>query len=190
MTHRRWNRLQHNDEWLEKVLHSFGGGSATERALCGPDPRERHVLRHDLLWWLRGHGGSGSGVVYSVTTSGAEKVLHSFGNGRDGKNPRAALIDVNGTLYGTTLAAALSVVEPSTDQRDRQRRVQQLQALSRRKQSLCALINVNGTLYGTTENGGTLNGGTVFTITRRAARQCCTASPGPKELTVYIPRRA
>jgi uncharacterized repeat protein (TIGR03803 family) len=29
-------------------------------------------------------------------------VLHSFGNVPDGNNPRAALLDVNGTLYSTT----------------------------------------------------------------------------------------
>jgi hypothetical protein len=34
-------------------------------------------------------------------TSGKETVLHGFGAGTDGKNP-AGLIDVKGTLYGTT----------------------------------------------------------------------------------------
>ena len=29
-------------------------------------------------------------------------MLHSFGNGTDGLFPQAGLIDVNGTLYGTT----------------------------------------------------------------------------------------
>ena len=33
-----------------------------------------------------------------------EKVLHSFGSGTDGVEPEVGLIDVNGTLYGTTLA--------------------------------------------------------------------------------------
>jgi hypothetical protein len=39
--------------------------------------------------------------VFGVSTSGAEQVLHSFG-GSDGADPEADLIDVNGTLYGTT----------------------------------------------------------------------------------------
>ena len=50
-------------------------------------------------------GGSSDsgGTVFSVTPSGTEKVLHTFdGNGTDGLTPRASLIDVNGTLYGTT----------------------------------------------------------------------------------------
>jgi hypothetical protein len=40
--------------------------------------------------------------VFSVTTSGVEKVLHNFGDVRDGYGPYSAVIDVNGTLYGTT----------------------------------------------------------------------------------------
>src|SRR5438105_1233774 len=31
-----------------------------------------------------------------------EKVLHSFGSGADGSVPFASVIDVSGTLYGTT----------------------------------------------------------------------------------------
>ena len=42
------------------------------------------------------------GTVFSVTPSGTEKVLHSFGNGTDGAGPRASLIELNGNLYGTT----------------------------------------------------------------------------------------
>lgn len=44
----------------------------------------------------------GDGTVFSISRSGTEKVLHSFGSGSDGKPPTAGLIDVNGTLYGTT----------------------------------------------------------------------------------------
>ena len=41
---------------------------------------------------------------------GTEKVLHSFGNAADGANPAAALIDLNGTLYGTTEDGGLNGV--------------------------------------------------------------------------------
>ncbi len=53
---------------------------------------------------LRGgaYGRRGDGTVFSITTSGTEKVLHSFGKGSDGVDPEAGLIDVKGTLYGTT----------------------------------------------------------------------------------------
>ena len=47
-------------------------------------------------------GGYGHGAAFSITSSGTEKVLHSFGKGTDGYYPQAGLIDVGGTLYGTT----------------------------------------------------------------------------------------
>jgi uncharacterized repeat protein (TIGR03803 family) len=54
------------------------------------------------------HGGvSDYGTVFSVTTTGEEKVLHSF-NGFDGANPYSVLLDVRGTLYGTTLGGGTS----------------------------------------------------------------------------------
>jgi uncharacterized repeat protein (TIGR03803 family) len=46
-------------------------------------------------------GGTGAGTVFSITPGGTEKVLHSFGNGTDGRNPSGILIEVKGALYGT-----------------------------------------------------------------------------------------
>ncbi len=43
------------------------------------------------------------GTVFSITPSGKETVLHSFAGKGDGKGPYAGLLNVNGTLYGTTL---------------------------------------------------------------------------------------
>lgn len=48
--------------------------------------------------------GYGCGTVFSITMNGTEKVLHSFGKGDDGWYPAAGLLDVEGTLYGTTAA--------------------------------------------------------------------------------------
>jgi uncharacterized repeat protein (TIGR03803 family) len=45
---------------------------------------------------------SSCGTVYSVSTSGVEQVLHSFAGDTDGANPIAPLLEVKGTLYGTT----------------------------------------------------------------------------------------
>jgi uncharacterized repeat protein (TIGR03803 family) len=43
------------------------------------------------------------GTVFSISVTGAgERVLHSFGSSVDGKSPMAGLLDVGGTLYGTT----------------------------------------------------------------------------------------
>jgi hypothetical protein len=49
-----------------------------------------------------GCNDNGCGVAFSLTTSGYETVLHVFNGGSDGAQPDSALIDVNGTLYGTT----------------------------------------------------------------------------------------
>jgi uncharacterized repeat protein (TIGR03803 family) len=91
----------------EKVLYSFGGGTD------GANPYAGLVDANGTLYGTTSGGGGtscggtvGCGTVFSVTTSGTEKVLHRFrlSNGSDGANPLAALLDVNGTLYGTTFA--------------------------------------------------------------------------------------
>ncbi len=149
----------------EKVLHSFGKGSDGEYSPCRLDRCEGHALRHDC-----GCGGAhGDGTVFSITTSGTEKVLHSFGKGSDGDRSRAGLINVKGTLYGTTDAGgAYDAEEPSSAS---------LRAAPRKCCTASAteatgrvprrrLIDVKGTLYGTTSYGGAhIRHGTVFSIT-------------------------
>jgi uncharacterized repeat protein (TIGR03803 family) len=48
-------------------------------------------------------GGEGCGTVFSITTSGEVRVLHSFKGGSDGNFPFAGLTLLNGKLYGVTL---------------------------------------------------------------------------------------
>jgi uncharacterized repeat protein (TIGR03803 family) len=49
--------------------------------------------------------GTGCGVVFRVSSTGAEIVLHSFGTAtNDGRDPQARLVDAGGVLYGTTFA--------------------------------------------------------------------------------------
>jgi uncharacterized repeat protein (TIGR03803 family) len=49
-------------------------------------------------------GGAGYGTVFSLTKAGKERVLYSFGPHPDGEYPETSLINVNGTMYGTTAA--------------------------------------------------------------------------------------
>jgi uncharacterized repeat protein (TIGR03803 family) len=110
---------------------------------------------------------NGCGTVFSVTKGGSEKVLHrfSFGSG-DGALPSAGLIDVNGTLYGTTeeggTYGAGTVFSISTSGAEN--------VLHSFGGALAGgfpgagLVDV-GTLYGTTESGGTSGKGTVFALT-------------------------
>ena len=102
-------------------------------------------------------------------------MLHSFVGGSDG-DPGASLIDVNGTLYGTT--SVRRTVRRLGLQHQYFRhgaRVARVQRPSRWAACLAyGLINVKGTLYGTTDYGGhagcrpklnqNLGCGTIFKI--------------------------
>jgi uncharacterized repeat protein (TIGR03803 family) len=48
------------------------------------------------------HPGVGCGTLFAITTDGAENVVYGFKGYPDGFYPDAGLINVNGTLYGTT----------------------------------------------------------------------------------------
>ncbi len=139
----------------EKVLHSFGKGAD------GNDPSAGLIDLNGTLYGTTFYGGKyggayGLGTVFSITTGGKEKVLHNFGNGPDGHNPNAPLIDVGGTLYGTTSAGGahgggtlFSVTKGGTEK--------VLYSFGHGKDGRtpgAGLIDVNGTLYGTTSAGG------------------------------------
>ena len=89
----------------ERVVYSFKGGSD------GANPQAGLIKVGGMLYSTTcggGYaGGNGPGTVFAVTTAGAEKVVYSFKDGidNDGANPEGGLIDVGGTLYGTTFQA-------------------------------------------------------------------------------------
>ena len=91
---------------LRVVLYTFTPGSDFGG---GAHPLAGLVNVKGVLYGTASVGGNGygcndngCGVVYSVTTTGNETVLHVFNGGSDGAGPDSAVIDVNGTLYGTT----------------------------------------------------------------------------------------
>ena len=64
---------------------------------------------HDVLYGTTERGGTGDGncvecgTAFSVTTTGVETVLYSFGaSDNDGYLPSGGLAELNGVLYGTT----------------------------------------------------------------------------------------
>jgi len=87
----------------ENTLHNFDGGSD------GANPYSGLIDVGGTLYGTTDSGGGsgcngeGCGTVYSITTAGAESVVYAFKGGNDGIGPQAALLDVNGTLYGTTV---------------------------------------------------------------------------------------
>jgi uncharacterized repeat protein (TIGR03803 family) len=83
----------------ETVVHSFQGGSD------GKDPQAALINVHGTLYGTTIYGGAyGAGTVFKVTKTGAVKVVYSFGSSgaNDGYEPFASLINLGGTLYGTT----------------------------------------------------------------------------------------
>ena len=84
-----------------RVLHRF-----QEPPNVGGDNQVAPLLDvSGRLYGTTEYGGSNhNGLVYRISTGGAERLLYRFGGGSgDGINPTAGLVHVNGTLYGTTL---------------------------------------------------------------------------------------
>jgi uncharacterized repeat protein (TIGR03803 family) len=120
---------------------------------------------------LGGSTGVGDGCVFSIDiATHAESVVYAFKGFPDGKYPEAPLIDVNGTLYGTTVlggslndGTVFSVTPSGTETI-----VQSMGVGAPGSGPYGGLIDVGGTLYGTTSagsgSGNTDPNGTVFTL--------------------------
>jgi uncharacterized repeat protein (TIGR03803 family) len=82
------------------VLYRFKGSSN------GYYPEAGLIDVNGMLYGATLGGGvaGGYGTVYTISTAGVEKVLHSFGGPSDGAKPRGRLTSLKGVLYGTTVA--------------------------------------------------------------------------------------
>jgi uncharacterized repeat protein (TIGR03803 family) len=147
----------------ETVLYSFKGGKAD-----GQNPKAGLVYREGKLYGTTSGGGynasePGNGIAFAVTPSGAETVLHRFGYRHDGAIPQAALLDVNGTLYGTTTNGGAygygTVFEILASGKERV--LYNFADHGDGYYPMASLISVKGSLYGTTPSGG---GGCYSTV--------------------------
>jgi uncharacterized repeat protein (TIGR03803 family) len=156
----------------ERVLYSFKG------APDGNGPNGLVDVGGTLYGTTGGGGAAGScsgaygcGTVFSITSSGTEKILHSFGGSGDGARPSAGLIDVKGTLYGTTSAGGTynsgyaGGTVFSISRSGKEQVLHSFGSSSDGAEPLASLIKIGGTLYGTSASGGTSNDGTVFALT-------------------------
>jgi uncharacterized repeat protein (TIGR03803 family) len=155
----------------ESVLYSFETSTAGD----GKNPRAGVIDAMGTLYGTTVHGGTAScycGAVYKVTLSGAESVLHSFSGKPDGFGPEYGLLNVNGTLYGTTANGGTNddgtvfAIAPSGTETV----LHSFAGQPDGSQPKGGLIDVNGTIYGTTYYGGAYCSsrggcGTIFTIT-------------------------
>jgi uncharacterized repeat protein (TIGR03803 family) len=155
------------------ILHSFSKVTGD-----GSNPDADLINVKGTLYGTTFVGGSyGSGTVFSITKSGVETILHSFGAPGDGINPAARLLNVNGTLYGTTTygGAKGGGTIFSIKQDGAEKAIYNFDSTYAKRDNgyypVAGLIDVDGILYGTTEHGGVaycgqfLSCGTVFSVT-------------------------
>jgi uncharacterized repeat protein (TIGR03803 family) len=118
-------------------------------------------------------GGGGYGTVFRVSPSGAVKTLHVFsGAGKDGHWPRAGLVAVKGTLYGTTAAGGTgscasqqgcgTVFKITTAGKETV--LHSFKSIATGSVPEGGLAYVDDALYGTAEQGGTGDAGIVYRI--------------------------
>jgi uncharacterized repeat protein (TIGR03803 family) len=162
----------------EKVLHSFCYDTFT----CSDAAYPYAGLifdRNGNLYGTTTNGGSyDNGAVFELSsgTDGkwAERVLHSFGDGKDGYSPFAGLIfDNSGNLYGTTGArvngksnGTIFELSPNSDDKWTER---VLHNFVNDKDGMfpdaSLVFDKAGNLYGTTSQGGQYSlFGTVFEL--------------------------
>jgi len=176
------------------VLYQFKGGPED-----GGSPNGSLLNIDGTLYGTTFNGGSSTcatkyryypewcGTVFAITKSGKESVLYSFKGGSDGESPLAGLIDVNGTLHGTTREGggngAGTVFSITTSGAETV--LHRFTGVPNDGSTPVAeLLNVNGTLYGTTFNGGS---STCFTTTH-SPEGCGTVfaiTPSGAETVLY-----
>ncbi|MGA8532612.1 MAG: choice-of-anchor tandem repeat GloVer-containing protein [Candidatus Tumulicola sp.] len=156
----------------ETILYSFTGDPD------GSNPYAGLTDVGGVLYGTTDVGGTENlGTVFQMTLSGKETVLHSFAGGIDGVDvQQSTLVDVGGTLYGTTLLGGGSgcatqgcgtVFKITTSGKEKV--LYSFTGGTDGETPTGAMTNVSGTLYGTTYLGGSGCGrkgcGTIFTVT-------------------------
>lgn len=97
----------------EQLLYKFGRGNG------GWYPAGDLLPVRGALYGTTAGGGAhncqfndgGCGTIFSITTNGKERLLHSF-TGMDGSQPQSGLTNIDGTLYGTTSSGGANSCGP------------------------------------------------------------------------------
>jgi uncharacterized repeat protein (TIGR03803 family) len=165
---------QSGGTWKEVVLYQFTGG------LDGSSPAG------NLVWDSAGNlcgtatagGTAGDGIIFELTRTGIETVLHSFA-GSDGKLPVGGLIvDPVGNIYGTAEfggnnscnggSGCGTVFELVPSMNGWSFNVLHVfDDLDGRRPVAALVLDSSGSLYGTTSTGGKwLNNGVLFKLSR------------------------
>ncbi len=168
------------------TLYSFKGGKAD-----GASPLAALKNVNGTLYGTTANGGEAGGgacldcgTVFSISTSGQEKVLYFFGSkSDDGIGPRSPLVAIGRKLYGTTTQGGHggvtgdgTIFSVTTGGKETV-----LHRLNYNSDggcgSNCYLTPLGGTLYGTAYSGGKDGLGSVFSITTAGVFKTLLAPP-------------
>jgi len=176
-THNTWTMgddtpvlTQASQAWSESVLYSFANTPD------GASPRYVTPILDTSgnLYGTTEYGGAfGDGIVFKLTPSATESILHRFDlNGTDGSSPVASLVLYKGNLYGTTVEGGTDNIDgivfelKHTTKGWTEKILHSFGATGDGSQPSCALtFDTTGNLYGTTNVGGAYSRGTVFELT-------------------------
>lgn len=176
-----------NGQWSESVLYSF-----CQLPLCTDGSHPVGGLTWDAAGNLYGATESGgtflNGVAFKLSPNGngtwTETVIHNFGDGTDGRDPRGGLtFDKSGNLYGTTFtggtgsqgegAGRVFELTPNQDGSWTESVIYNFGSNSSDGAEPIGgvALDAEGNLYGTTSAGGSASAGTVFQISPQGGGQ-------------------
>jgi uncharacterized repeat protein (TIGR03803 family) len=147
------------------VLHGFGSGTdgANSRASLIRD------TQGNLYGTTAAGGAYGYGTVFSLSSSGVEKILYTFTGGADGGSPYGSLIqDSQGNLYGTTFSGGAygDGTVFMTTKTGVEIVLHSFGSGNDGGYPIGGLVrDAPGNLYGTTYGGGVYGNGTIFEVT-------------------------
>ena len=142
------------------ILHQFTGNAKSS-------PSGLIKVGRTLYGTTPDGGTLGLGSIFKVDTDGTDgKTLYSFTGGQDGAEPIAALIEVDGKLYGMTYAGSDHLFGSvfSYDLASHALTPIHTFAGTDGRNPFAPLLNVDGALYGTTAYGGSDEFGVVYKI--------------------------
>jgi uncharacterized repeat protein (TIGR03803 family) len=147
----------------QTILYSFTGGKD------GANPVAGVVLdaAGNLYGTTFDGGASLSGVVFRLSKTGKEKVLHTFTGGNDGANPYAGVVlDAANNLYGTTYFGALGYGTVfKLDKIGKETILYSFKGGADGANPTGGVaLGAAGNLYGTTFDGGASGFGTIFKL--------------------------
>ena len=148
------------------LLHSFAGGTTDGCFSYGTPAMDK--VGH-IFGTTQQCGASNEGIVYKLSKSGKETLLHSFAGGTtDGSYPVAGVIvDSKGNLYGDTELGGASNLGTVYELSKGTLTLLHSFAGSDGSDPMGDLLrNAKGNFYGTTSQGGSSNVGTVWQIAK------------------------